>query len=283
MGFSTLDPQLETVHIATRTKCNKDPSCQVLIKRLIQLVDISKAKVDHFEKHGKDCERQKLVEKILSLFDSVFAYLATRTSDFDMRDLSALAKKPFIPCEIRGQVEFCLPSQIFFRKESKGSTSDDDHDRIAQSLFKQIKFNAFLSLVGVKGEPSLHEIFELMIEKPDEVLDSLGEEMYKAVLRRIASDPPFKQITASIRSSPFLLGYLVVDEEVASEEEGKDHVQKAQYVLARASDIFIVDNSFLRRQFPMLVSPMEQVSVKSDRVSPLLCRFLPLILSLLHH
>lgn len=272
MGFSTLDPQLDTVYIATRTKCNKDPSCQVLIKRLIQLVDISKAKVDHFvtQGGGNDGERKKLVDKILALFDAVFAYLATRTSDFEKRDLSELAKKPFIPCEIRGQVQFYLPSQIFFRKE-RVATSDDDHDIITQSLFKQIKFNPFLSLVGVKAEPSLQEIFDLMIAKPDEVLDSLGEELYKAVLRRVASDPPFKQITASIRSSPFLLGYLVIDEDVTTEEEGKGHVQKAQYVLARANEIFIVDNSFLRRQFPMLVSPMEQVSRHSySNFSPLI-------------
>jgi len=259
MGFSTLDPQLDTVHIATRTKCSKDPSCTVLIKRLIQLVDISKAKVDHFEKNGgsDDEERQKLREKLLTLFEVVFLYLATRTSDFDKRDLAALSKKAFIPCESRGQVVFYLPSQVFFKKESSSAqaTSKDDHDSLTETLFQQIQYNAFLSSVGVKAEPSLHEIFDLMIEKPDEVLDSLGEAKYKMLLRRIASDPPFKHITKQIRSCPFLLGYLVMDEEVASGDEGG---QKAQYVLARAEDIYLVDNSFLRRQFHMLVSPMEQ-------------------------
>jgi len=87
----------------------------------------------------------------------------------------------------------------------------------------------------------------------------LGELQYKAVLQRIASDPPFKHVTKRISSSPFLLGYLVVDEEVLGGDEGKNNGQKAQYCLARAEDIYIVDNSFLRRQFPMLVSPMEQV------------------------
>ena len=87
----------------------------------------------------------------------------------------------------------------------------------------------------------------------------LGEPQYKAVLQRIASNPPFKHITKQISSSPFLLGYLVVDEEVIGGDEGKNNGQKAQYCLARAEEIYIVDNSFLRRQFPMLVSPMEQV------------------------
>jgi len=259
MGFSTLDPQLETVHIATRTKCSKDPSTSILIKRLIQLVDISKAKIDHFEKNvgNNDEERKKLREKLLTLFEAVFLYMASRTSDFEKRDVTLLSKKAFIPCVSRNQVVFYLPSQVFFKKESSSTegTLSDDHDALTETLFQQIKYNAFLSLVGVKAEPSLQEIFDLMIEKPDEVLDTLGEDKYKMLLRRIASDPPFRHITKQIRSCPFLLGYLVIDEEIDSEDEKE---QKAQYVLARAEDIYLVDNSFLRRQFPMLVSPMEQ-------------------------
>ena len=88
------------------------------------------------------------------------------------------------------------------------------------------------------------------------MLDSLGESKYKMLLRRVAADPPFKNITKDIRSCPFLLGYLVMDEEMVSREEDPANGQKAQYVLARAEDIYIVDNSFLRRQFSMLVSPM---------------------------
>ena len=265
MGFSTLDPQLDTVHIATRTKCLKDPSCKVLIIRLLQLVEISKAKIEHFEKqlvnNNDDDERQKLGEQIMTLFDAVFAYLATRTSDFTPRDVADLSKQSFIPCKARGQVVFYLPSQIFFKSKDVNTTSDDDSNgSLTGSLFQQIKYNAFLSLTGVKEEPSLQEIFNLMIEKPDEVLDSLGEDKYKALLRRVASNPPFKSITKQIRQSPFLLGYLVIDEEISSGESSdeKNKGQKAQYVLARAEDIFIVDNSFLRRQFSMLVAPMEQ-------------------------
>lgn len=307
MGFSTLDPQLDTFHIATRTQCSKDPSCSVLILRLIQCTDILKAQADHFEKHrgNDDVERLKLNSKILMLLDAMFAYLSTRANDFEKRDLIALDKKAFIPCEIRGKVNFLLPTQIFFKKETSSTEtkSEDEHEILTATLFKQIKYNAFLSLVGVKAEPSLKEIFELMLEKPDETLDLLGkrernethspfgvdrltshivflrliinvrstllfvfcpllfsgELQYKTVLQRIASDPPFKHVTKRISSSPFLLGYLVVDEDVTSQNEGEGVGQKAQYVLARAEDIYIVDNSFLRRQFPMLVSPMEQV------------------------
>jgi hypothetical protein len=120
MGFSTLDPQLDTLHIASRTQCSKDPSCSVLIRRLIQCADILKAQMDQFEKYrgNDDVERLKLNNKILSLFDAAFAYLSTRANDFEKRDLITFDKKAFIPCEIRGKVVFLLPTQIFFKKET---------------------------------------------------------------------------------------------------------------------------------------------------------------------
>jgi hypothetical protein len=100
---------------------------------------------------------------------------------------------------------------------------------------------------------------DLNATQPDEVLDSLGEKKYKTLLSRIAADPPFKKVTAEMRDCAFLLGYLVMDEEIASDDkEGEGNVQKAQFVLARAEDIYIVDNSFLRRQFSMLICPHEQ-------------------------
>lgn len=90
------------------------------------------------------------------------------------------------------------------------------------------------------------------------MLDTLGEAKYKTLLRRVASDPPFKKVTKEIRDCAFLLGYLVMDEETAPDSKDAANIQKAQFVLAQAEDVYIVDNSFLRRQFSMLVSPMEQ-------------------------
>jgi hypothetical protein len=124
-------------------------------------------------------------------------------------------------------------------------------------LFKQVEYNAFLSFAGVKIEPSLEELFDLMLQKPDEVLDSIGEPKYKALLCRIAANPPYKRVTPEIKSTPFLLGYLIVDNDEPEGDEMKSP-SKAQYLLAKAEDIYIVDNSFLRRQFPMLIGPMEQ-------------------------
>lgn len=260
MGFSVLDPMLtDTEQIGIRMNIHRDPSCQVLLRRLLQLVDIAKAKLDHLERQGTKIgteAKEKDIEKILVLFEGVFLYLSSRTSDFQKRHLSELEKKPFIPCKCRGgRLQFYTADQVFFvKRQPEGAAGGDS---IAELLFQQVEYNAFLSFAGVKTEPSLEELFALMMKKPDEVLDSLGEPKYKMLLRRIAADPPFKRITADIRSAPFLLGYLIVDEDESEGDESKAR-SKAQYILAKADDIHIVDNAFLRRQFPMLISPMEQ-------------------------
>ncbi len=163
--FSVLDPKLDQIQIANRTKCEKDPSIQILLKRLIQLVNISQAKIQHLEKKAGDIgdEREKLNTTISTLFEQVFLYLSTRASDFDKRSVSVLSKTPFIPCETRGRLVFYLPSQVFFKKSS--STSEDNDISLAASLFQEIEYNAFLSIAGVKLEPSLSEFFELMLKK----------------------------------------------------------------------------------------------------------------------
>ena len=245
MGFTVLDPQLDTMQIANRTKCQKDPSSQMLMKRLVQLVKISQDKLQYLDKKGVETseEREKLNGTILTLFEHVFLYLSTRATDFDKRLVAVLAKTAFIPCKSRGKLVFYLPSQIFFKKRASSSTTSDPEskrDSLAESLFQEVEYNAFFSMAGVKAEPTLAELFDLMIKKPDEVLDSLGEPNYKLLLRRIAADPPFKHVTKDIRSCPFLLGYLVMDEELATTSSGGEgtlNAQKAQYVLARAEDI----------------------------------------------
>lgn len=163
--FSVLDPTLDQIQIANRTKCEKDPSAQMLLKRLMQLVNISQAKIQYLENKAGNTsdEREKLNSTILTLFEQVFLYLSTRASDFDSRSVSALSKTPFIPCITRGRLVFYLPSQVFFKKSS--STSEKGDTSLAESLFQEIEYNAFLSIAGVKLEPSLTELFELILKK----------------------------------------------------------------------------------------------------------------------
>ena len=112
MGFSVLDPELDTITLATRTRCLKDPPPQLLIKRLSQYVSVSKEKVANLDKCK---EKDGLITNIIATFDDIFAYLSSRTSDFDKTSVTALSKMTFIPYKYRGQLVFYTPSQVSIR------------------------------------------------------------------------------------------------------------------------------------------------------------------------
>ena len=142
MGFPTLDPQLDTINLATRLNVLKDPSTGVLVKRLIQLVDICKAKIDYHEQTGK---KDEVATQIESLFTDVFLYLSTRTSDFKKTELSPLIKKPFIPCKSRGNIAFYLASQVFFEPTDQTTREDS----LAETLFKQGDCNDLMVVYSI--------------------------------------------------------------------------------------------------------------------------------------
>jgi hypothetical protein len=103
-------------------------------------------------------------------------------------------------------------------------------------LFQVVEFSPFLASAGVKQEAATKDIFRLMIQSPKEVLAAAkSEAKYKQYLRRVAAHRPFGRVTPEIRDSPFLLAYSV------SKEESKE---KATFELAKAQDIYIIDNSF---------------------------------------
>lgn len=136
MGFSVLDPELDTVAITARTKVLKDPPAQLLIKRLTQYVNVSKNKLEKLEKNKSDTG--ELITKILNLFDSIFIYLSSRTSDFDKSSVAALSKMAFIPCKFRGRLVFYLASQVSFYQRSSGYSVCQNVDSIFLSQHNDI-------------------------------------------------------------------------------------------------------------------------------------------------
>mmetsp|Transcript_21806 Transcript_21806/g.64300 ORF Transcript_21806/g.64300 Transcript_21806/m.64300 type:complete len:720 (+) Transcript_21806:4029-6188(+) len=155
-------------------------------------------------------------------------------------------------------IEWHVPRDVYFRGGSGGgSNGDGDGDKeasLTSSLFHVIEFHPFLSAVGVKSEPSTQDLFQLLLSSPRDVLRRLGsEERYIALLRRIAADPPFGRATKEIAEAPFLLAYRVEGE---AGGDGAD-AGTAKYVLARAADVYVIDNSFFGRMFPVLRAPHE--------------------------
>jgi len=133
---------------------------------------------------------------------------------------------------------------VFF----KSKTSDETD--ITQSLFQIVDFSPFLAGAGVRQEASTRDIFKRMIDSPKAVLAAVkSEENYRALLRRVAAHPPFRRVTDEIRDSPFLLAYTV--------SETNSTKDKISFELAKAADIFVIDNSFFGRMFPVKRAPHE--------------------------
>ena len=92
------------------------------------------------------------------------------------------------------------------------------------------------------------DLFLLLLRSPDDILSTLGEKRYRLLLRRLAANPPFSKVSPQIRKAPFLLAYSL------GEEDSKD---KETFKLAKAEDVYVIDNSFFGRMFPVLRAPHE--------------------------
>jgi hypothetical protein len=93
-----------------------------------------------------------------------------------------------------------------------------------------------------------------MLKSPQSVLTTLGsEQKYRSLLRRVASNHPFSRVTPEIRNAPFLLAYSLQ----STEKKDDSPPDSSTYRLAKAEDIFIVDNSVFGRMFPVDRAPHE--------------------------
>jgi hypothetical protein len=107
----------------------------------------------------------------------------------------------------------------------------------------------------VKQQATTEDIFQLMLKSPQSVLATLGsEQKYRSLLRRVAANPPFSRVTTEIRNAPFLLAYSL---NTASEKKDDSSPDSSTYRLAKAQDIFIIDNSVWGRMFPVDRAPHE--------------------------
>jgi Protein of unknown function (DUF3684) len=118
----------------------------------------------------------------------------------------------------------------------------------------------------VKEEATTRDLFIKVITSPEVVLKALGsEKKYRLLLRRIAATPslfPPNKVPAEVKKSAFLLAYNVkpVDatDTKAANQKGNDNTvitkegatETISYHLAKATDIYIIDNSFFARMFP---------------------------------
>lgn len=228
MGFPVIDPALEDKAklFGSLFQCVAEPAPNALLQKLRLLVSDAKKMLQYCD----DPERSAVSEQVIQAFSDFFLYLSSRSSDLNASLVGGLANEDFIPNMVNGELLWFKPNEVFFKSAS------DSGDSVTESLFQVVEFSPFLASAGVKQEIATKDIFRLMIQSPREVLAAAETEAkYKQYLRRVAAHRPFGRVTSEIRDSPFLLAYSV---------SGEESKEKATFDLAKAQDIYIIDNSF---------------------------------------
>ena len=242
MCYPVVDPKLESRELyGTIFQCKRSPAPNELLEQLLVLVQLAQKMSNSVNGAAK----KELAGRILKTFSLIFQFLSGKTSDFNQKSLNQLRKIDFIPIlNDEGFVDWFRPEQVFFK------TSDGDTDSMTELLFKAVEYSSFLSAVGVKEEASAKDLFLLLLNSPEQILKTLGEKKYVLLLRRLAANPPFSRVSPQVKAVPFLLAYTPVGE---NDEEN----DKKKFCLAKAEDIYVIDNTFFGRMFPVLRAPHE--------------------------
>lgn len=242
MGFPVIDPKLgkKAKLYGSLFQCDTEPKANYLLNQLAHLVALAK------NSPSPDVN-------VENTFSKIFEYLSRRITDLQYRDsLLPLKREAFIPCNIGGDIVWCKPNDVFFKRANRKEES------LTEDLFHGIPFSPFLAAVGVKEEATTKDLFQKIIESPENVLRKLGsEKKYRALLRRIAADLPFPPSNPpkQVRESPFLLAYTI--KHPSSETKEVVNEDQMTYHLAKAADVYIIDNSNYGRIFPVSRAPPE--------------------------
>jgi Protein of unknown function (DUF3684) len=242
LGFPVMDPHLgkKGALYASLLQCDAEPPANLLLNQFKHLVA-----------RAKSVDSSKNPQYIVSSFQDIFKYLSQRSSDFKYASLEALASDAFIPSSKADKLVWYRPNEVFFRRSTKAS------DSLTEDLFHVIDFNPFLAATGVKEEATTADLFLKILNAPQDVLRILGcEKKYRALLRRIAADPPFhtSRPPLNVKTAPFLLAYQVPPYSDVSPTSTDDRMV---HHLAKAEDIYVIDNSNYGRMFKVNRAPPE--------------------------
>ncbi|GAB7353434.1 hypothetical protein MBLNU459_g3902t2 [Dothideomycetes sp. NU459] len=136
--------------------------------------------------------------------------------------------------------------------------------------------NSFLLKIGSKHEPDTLELAGMLSREPVRLLNTLGQEKYLSLLRRIADNTSAlkndKALWANLKRSPCLLGCKEVMSTVNTSQGGEDELDQfdddesaiKEWHLVPASKIVLVDDfgSFRLFRDRLLVAPYDEVLEK---------------------
>lgn len=203
----------------------------------------------------------------------VFEYMASRMGDFSRDQWALLRQLAFIPVQDKNgstTAQLYQPAQVYFESDASTTT-------FHKELFIYVSFgaqaNSFLRSCGVKDEPTTVELAAMLVKDPQRFWDlSSGGERYLEVLRQIAGQfytiKSNRQLLNDMKTKPFLVGIKRTtlseqQQQQQQQQEKLDNAEEAaeeefvQYRLAKASDIFINNDTMAQQIFSPLSAPME--------------------------
>ncbi|KAL9545961.1 hypothetical protein MBANPS3_006886 [Mucor bainieri] len=245
LGFQVLHPDLTSVR--DKLGVRENPPADQLIAAFVD-----KLETDH------DKARK------------IFEYMATRMGEFSRGQWDLLRQLAFIPVQGKqGSAQLYQPSQVYFETDSSAMTF---HKELFVYVSFGAKANPFLQTCGVKNEPTTSELAALLVKDPQRYWElSGGGERYLEVLRQIAGQYNMiksnRQLLSDMKTKPFLVGMkrstLSEQQQQQQEKSDKDEdvpeEEFVQYRLAKASDIFINNDTMAQQIFSPLSAPMEEV------------------------
>lgn len=207
----------------------------------------------------------QLITKLLSLprpdvavAEARFSYLSSRVGEVSKADIEACSAAKIIPVVKRKgsrKVFWQIPGHSFILDGSEFSGDD----KFFFSFFDCVNLPAstfgFLTKIGVRYRPSVSEVINLAVSDPQRVYDSAGgPNRYELFLTYIAENWEQTKSTNShlllqMQSSPFLLAYEYITKDGQEVDDDRHESTLKRPVLARASDIVIVDDIISFSQF----------------------------------
>ena len=180
----------------------------------------------------------------------VLTFLGTQQINFSNRDWAQLKAMRFIPVQRDNTIVYASPQMVYF---------GIDKTKEFANHFMYVDFgttaNAFLRACGVKEQPTPMELAENLVKSPRDFLDSSGIDVYMGLLRQIAANyNMLKQnswLVSQMRNSAFLIGR--VSGSLGKEDEA------VRVKLAKASEIFLIDDTVLSQIFQPLGAPMDEM------------------------
>jgi len=219
-----------------------------------------------------------------------FSYLASRASDLEQNKglINKISNCNIVPVFRKYYLDPACSGFEDRTRQQTGKTEMRIHhhdppehvfvgrDQEYRGILDYVQYGAeataFLLKVGAKHEPSTHDLALLLARNPARFLNTIGQEKYLDLLRKLAEHAESiwkdKEIVRQLVTSRALLGYRDIKEDAkntqTAEEEYDDleePVVQREWSLNKASDIVIIDNVnyLLRFRDFIIAAPQEEV------------------------